>query len=129
VAIHHHPETGAQTGPVQKEVDILRFGIAGNAHRCTLVVFQEPPQPRHQHFFDPVRNHLPVQLFLRLSASRYLLWREMPAKEIADDIVVALTVHPLEHGFGSLQSVAAVEDGPRFPVHGVGIDDYAIHIE
>src|SRR5437764_15289918 len=53
----------------------------------------------------------------------------MRSQEIPHDLIVALAVHPLLHGFVSLYAETPTIDAPGPAVDRIGIDDHPIHIE
>ncbi len=74
-------------------------------------------------------DHFPIERFFICAMLEDLLRREVSPIEIRHDLVIALAVHALMHGFRSLNSKAAIVGFPGLAVHGVGVDDHAVHIE
>jgi len=86
-------------------------------------------QSGHQHFLNPAIDHLAIQFFFCGSAERYFFRAKPFAEEIADNFIIALPIHALEHCTIGLNTIAQIETHPRLAMNGIGIHQHAIHIE
>ena len=108
---------------------VFRFRVAGHGQGTPGVAIEKAAQSGYQDLLNPAVDHLAVQLFFRRPAGYHLLRGKPVAEEMADDVVIALPVHPFQHCAAGLQPIEKIETHPGLAMNRIGIHQDPIHIE
>jgi len=128
VAVNDVEEIGGQARFPEDEVDVVGFGVGGDGFGNGAVAIEEIAHAPDDVEVELGAHELAVDFLFGGAVGVDGVGREVATEEIADDLVVAETVHPALDAFGG-NAVAFEVNLPGAIVEGSGVDDDAVEVE